>query len=290
MICGKRRILSAFIVLLLALFLALPEFFPFASSWVGTEYKTNIEETVLEERSAITDDGETIGDKMRWSVVCWTQRAKLFIEQEVKEFRTALELAAEKELGSGEPYLAAYYKFFKERWNGTYPNRDFNQGIRFRLVYIDGDEIPELLVIEPYCHASGVEVYTFCDDKLIEVGEFGSAGRMRYVEKEGLICSDFFNMGAGFSTFFKLEKGRLETICTLYACDGNSLKDGEDVYEIDDVPVSKETYDARWNELRRDDYRGIGYDDGILVEDILDLKELLIREAEDLKSGRVWKG
>lgn len=290
MICGKRRILSVFIVLLFALFLALPEFFPFASSWVGTGYEGNIEETALEERSAITDGGETIGDKMRWSAVCWTQRAKLFIEQEVKEYRTTLELAAEKELESGEPYLAAYYKFFKERWNGTYPNRDFHQGIRFRLVYIDGDEIPELLLIEPYCHASGVEVYTYCDDKLVEVGEFGSTGRMRYVEKEGLILSNFFNMGASFEGFYKLEKGRIETICTLYACDGDSLKDGEDVYEVDDVPVSKEAYDARWNELRRDDYRWIGYDDGILVEDILDLKELLIREAEDLKSGRVWKG
>lgn len=278
-------------VLLFALLIVPPESFTFASSWAETEYRANIEEVVLEERSAIIGDGETIGEKMRWSVAFWAKKAGLLLEQEVKEHRVALELAAEKEIESGEPYLAAYYKLFKERWNGTDPNPDFNQGIRFRLVYIDGDEIPELLLIEPYCHASGAEVYTYCDDKLIEVGEFGSTGKMAYVKKEGMIRSDFFNMGASFNNFFKLEKGRLETVCTLYAYDGDSfVKDGEDVYEINDVPVSKEAYDARRNELRRDDYILIGYDDGISVEDILDLKELLLQEAEDLKNGVVWKG
>lgn len=279
MINSKRRITSVFVVLLFALGLVLPEFFSYTSPEMETEDETNTEEDALEENDARADNRETMLKEVRWSMAFFVNKACLITEHEAKELRTALELAAEKEIESSEPYLAAYYKFFKERWNRTVPNPGFNRSTTFRLVYIDGDEIPELLLVEPFCHASGVKVYTFFDDKIIEVGEFGSFGTMHYVEREGIIHSGFFNMGADESSFFRLEKGILEEICYM------SEYDLKGIYEIDGVPVSKEAYHAKWNELWSDDFISIGYDDGILVEDILNLKDLLTQEAENLKSS-----
>ncbi len=87
----------------------------------------------------------------------------------------ALEVSGDEKVVLNEDYAEAYCGFLRERYRNNPYVEMLPMG--FRLVYIDGDDIPELLLMEDNCHAAGVWGYTYCNDRIIEVGEFGSFGR-----------------------------------------------------------------------------------------------------------------
>lgn len=159
-------------------------------------------------------------------------------------------------------YALAYYEFLEKyakesKWVEM-------EHAKFSLAFIDDDEVPELLLFYDNSHAAGVKVYTYCQNEVIELGEFGSTGRMLYVEHGGMICSCFTGFGESISGFFQLNEGTADLICSLH--DWQNYDNGTYYYEIDEVSVSKETYDAKWNELYESrEYVLIGYDDGITI-------------------------
>ena len=177
----------------------------------------------------------------------------------------------------------AYYGFLIEYYREN-PHSE-HMPIGFRLVYIDGDNIPELLLMEDNSHYAGVRVYTYHNDKIIEVGGFGSFGGMQYLEKKGMIFSGFYNMGEGWSGFYELKQGVSECICEMRDVDGDAfLEPRESYYEIDGVPVSEEVYEAKWQELWSDEFISIGYNDAVFFTET-NLRTLLAQEIEGLKAG-----
>jgi hypothetical protein len=68
---------------------------------------------------------------------------------------------------------------------------------RFGLVYIDEDDIPELVVSYGSMHICGIYVYRYDRylDEVISYGEFGSSGQLLYYEKKGFIEYQDGNQG-----------------------------------------------------------------------------------------------
>ena len=65
----------------------------------------------------------------------------------------------EEEIDLDTPYASAYYEFLKEyAKDSTYVK---NGHARFGLIFIDDNEVPELLLMEDNSHASEVKVYTY---------------------------------------------------------------------------------------------------------------------------------
>ncbi len=75
---------------------------------------------------------------------------------------------------------------------------------RFSTVYIDEDEIPELLIHEGTAHADGVKIYNYYDEKVIDVSGqygYGGYGEVYYKEKENAIVSWY--CGGGSCTLYE---------------------------------------------------------------------------------------
>ena len=85
---------------------------------------------------------------------------------------------------------------------------DVSGDIRYTLAYIDGDEIPELILSESSSHASGVRIYfyDFEQKKVVDLGDrFGELGGFSYYEKKSTIYDYYFgNGGYGNICFCKI--------------------------------------------------------------------------------------
>ena len=97
--------------------------------------------------------------------------------------------------------LQPYVDYLNDRMNA-----EGAEDMRFQLVYINNDDIPELVLSEGSSHAAGAEVSTIVDSVRISVGTFGGYGTIVYEPKENLIVSNYFGMGIGDLRFNSMEK------------------------------------------------------------------------------------
>ncbi len=173
-------------------------------------------------------------------------------------------VSAAREEALKEPYALAYLKYLEEyAQESEYAETGF---ARFSLAYIDDDEVPELLLIEDYCHAAGVRVFTFYQDTVVELGEFGSFGRMRYMERGGVIFSHFMGQGEENTDFYRVEEGKAELICNMHLSPPLSHNGFTEEYEIDGISVDGETYQAKWQALYEEQaYILVIYEEGIPI-------------------------
>ena len=119
------------------------------------------------------------------SIEIQTEMESADAEYTLEEAETASN-ETENEILPEEAYRYAYYDFLKE-----YAEAGKNSGnsseksgeVKFALAYIDGDEIPELLLVEGDFRAIAVEVYAYADDAVIKLFNFnsdnGSIGMLR---------------------------------------------------------------------------------------------------------------
>ena len=164
------------------------------------------------------------------------------------------------------PYARAYLEFLTEYVQNSKDGK--GQGARFSLAFVDGDDIPELLLMEDDCHARGVKVFTYYQDQVAELGAFGSFGLMQYVERAGLIFSHYMGHGESDNDFFEIKEGQAVLICNMHSTPHRKNGIDTSLYEIDGVAVNEKTYRARWKALYEDqDYVLIGYKDGTPVEE-----------------------
>lgn len=131
----------------------------------------------------------------------------------------------------------------------------------FALIYLDGDNVPELVVIEGWVHASGAAVYTFEKGEVIPVGVYGQYGAMGYQEKEGIVFDDYDQGGSVYSSVYKIE-GSKGTLLQSYSERFVFPAEGEEpqyAYAVDGNEVSEEQYMEvcdKWNDI---EYRVIDY-------------------------------
>lgn len=131
----------------------------------------------------------------------------------------------------------------------------------FALTYLDGDDVPELVVIEGYAHACGAAVYAFEKGEVVSVGVYGQYGAMGYREKEGIVFDDYDMGGNVYSNVYQIE-GNKEMLLQSYSEKCEFPAEGEELqytYVVDGKEVSGEQYRRiceKWNKTgyRVNDY------------------------------------
>lgn len=127
--------------------------------------------------------------------------------------------------------------------------RDYTRGSdsdpRFQLGYINEDDIPELFIIDGSSHFNSVGVYTFGNNEVVHVGDFGSYGCMSYASGENRFESFNSGMGATYITYYSLNAGKAEVLYDFYAYedfDSEGRPLGMAECSVNGVRVSEEEY------------------------------------------------
>lgn len=141
----------------------------------------------------------------------------------------------------------------------------------FSLVYIDSDDIPELVYYLNSCHAAGAEVYTFKNGEAIPLDTYdeasaewnniyGEFGGIYYLERGGFFTSQYWGMGCEYISVYRLENGKATHLIRFdanvdyeeYSIDGKSVTYDEyisvrkqygithDVYELGNYAHSRD--------------------------------------------------
>lgn len=154
---------------------------------------------------------------------------------------------------STEKWVNMYKNVIAEYRNGTNdlidPNVDVGD-IMCSLYDITGDGIPELFISEGDYHASGVHIYSYSKDKLIQFTSrnddnevfytFGGWGEVTYCPKTRLLIVGYGN--ASFVTnFYEYKNGSLNRAISLL---DNSQAGYTPEYSVNGKAVTKEEYDA----------------------------------------------
>lgn len=167
---------------------------------------------------------------------------------------TIPETEIQSEISSTEsrflPWQIAYRDLILEQFSDS-QNTDF----RYSLIYVDNDDIPELL-INTQVEASGEIIYTYYDNHLAEQ-QLSRIGTV-YIPENGLLYNNCGHMGYYPSTVYELKNGVFSAIASgvyqdAYAEDGNRIlnENGEPVYEYywNDEKVSERDFHENLNSV-----------------------------------------
>jgi len=201
--------------------------------------------------------------------VCDSDRDVL--EQKMRETKSKLGIVMPSggEIDGGS-YASAYADLLESD-----PNDPYLTGM-FLLAYIDEDDIPEMIVSPSIAtHYTGVEIFTYYNNEVIDLGCYGSFGMVSFGEKTGIIQSNWTGMGGSENDFYKLSEGEVEFIGNLTELDPlPALPDDPEmttVYEIDGAEVSQDDYQRKMTELRSSGvFLYLGYDNGCEVAGNID--------------------
>lgn len=241
----KKRIVSVLIVLIFALGVA-------ASGILSSGFG----EGEAAEKNTAGKNIDEVTAGIQWNLTFYEKNdlrntvyrtQNLYKDSELMQGLENAQNEAEVELNT--PWAQAYYEFLEEALKDD-SAKTIPTG--FHLVYIDDNDVPELLIMEDSSHLSGARVCTYYQNKVVEIGTFGSSGEMLYVEKQGKIFSYYDDYSV-----------------TLYEIAGES--------------VTEKLYNEKLDEFHRDDYASVRYDDAVFVDDMAQLKTALAQEIEALE-------
>ena len=114
-----------------------------------------------------------------------------------------------------------------------------DQKPKFCLCFIDGDDIPELVVSTGDFHAASCYLFTFSNGKAVNLGPFGTFGTVQYVENSGIVIDSLGNTGYLNETYYKLENGMIDSLLDIEIETGDS-----EIYMIDGSEITKAQYDS----------------------------------------------
>ena len=114
----------------------------------------------------------------------------------------------------------AYDRFLEEQMY----NEDFYypEDVRYEYVFIDKDNIPELLLADGDSHVSRVGVYAYNKEvKQVEfLASFSSFGEIDYVPKKNTIISQYGNHGYYYQVYSKIEDNEIK-LKAVFLSDGS---------------------------------------------------------------------
>lgn len=115
----------------------------------------------------------------------------------------------------------------------------------FDLVFIDDDNIPELVVSEGLAHVAGCNIYTMYNGSCVELGNYGVYGEIGYVKNSGRIMLS--NLQQGYASCFvgEIRDGAIQTIFTASSNTGAVIDESEYKFIVNDNDVSHAEYDER---------------------------------------------
>ena len=181
-------------------------------------------------------------------------------------------------------YGQIYYDFLLEYISG----REAECEAEFSLLFINDDDIPELLIFQDG-KGAGAKVYSCREGQVTELGAYGYgfSGDILFRERSGVVIDHFLGDGPNFGDhfyFYEIENGTSRELCHFYSGVFFSEENEEytQFYEIDGVSVPKDTFDAKWNELS-DNHDRVFYEKSYSLEEA-DFLSTFTRAIEDIRS------
>lgn len=135
-------------------------------------------------------------------------------------------------------WIAAYKNCLLDRIDRV--SDEENTWQYFSLIYLDDDDVPELVVSEGDFHPSTASIITFYDGKVKTFSGLGSYGSFGYKEKQGVIVEGYTGSGVSSSNVWRLEKGELTCVWS----GEEDMFDEDTEYYIFDANVLNELKDA----------------------------------------------
>lgn len=151
--------------------------------------------------------------------------------------------------GSGGSSLPDWAKAYETELKKTMP-ADEDPTCCFSLVYIDEDDVPELVVQQGKDESAQAELYTFDGVGAVDLGSFGEWGQFSLLPKKNLFMSGSSDGGAVITTVFGIKDGKAvaqrefrETVRT----------EGDTLLEIDGKEVSEDEFVTEYKEYSSGD-------------------------------------
>lgn len=133
---------------------------------------------------------------------------------------------------------------YAEKIEEKYSGESSQPAPQFALVYIDDDDVPELLM-QSGSHSPGLEIYWIVGDET-ESEHLGlSWGEFLYNEKQGDFYYEFNAQGTGATSFF-FDGSSVTTVQQI----GYTYMSGGAKYEIDGESVDKASYEREYESMR----------------------------------------
>ncbi len=145
-------------------------------------------------------------------------RLKAVLAQKIEalELKSSLTSRQVEAIEAYEAFLEEYAEDFLKKdnrvWEDYEEYEDGYRGAKFTLIYLDDDEIPELVISEGWSLAHSPSVSTYADKEVVCIGSFGQYGEIGYVEKEGILLSEYYRHSHGHYAAHQVEgteKGKL---------------------------------------------------------------------------------
>ncbi|MCR5487242.1 MAG: hypothetical protein K6F35_06885 [Lachnospiraceae bacterium] len=207
------------------------------------------------------------------------------------------ENAKEPDEAAIEAAIKAYASFIEEKKG----SQDV-AFLRFTLIHLDEDEIPELAVSYGSSHPDGVTFYRYDGKNVNEILFAGSLGIAFYEKRAGLVYGWYTGMGETYHTIAIIQDGKVaEKIMPLIATqyDENFEEAGYKYFKMteeteEDVEITKEQYEELLSPYTPDqrEYTQLTYDDlrdAYETTDILQaLKDSLSEEDSLPKADLEW--
>lgn len=163
---------------------------------------------------------------------------------------------ADEETDQNNEYIEVYKDFLLNE-----KQSERGQNIRFQLIYIDEDNIPELILSDGSDHPAKVSIYKFIDNKAVLLGEVGYFGGMEYIDHGNKVHESTVYFGDFIDGYYTIDGNRLKELSQLQYYDGSDWDKGEK-YMIDDAETSEQAYKEAIQEMKGD-YIVCCYDDYI---------------------------
>lgn len=118
----------------------------------------------------------------------------------------------------------------------------------FNLIFLNDDDIPELVTATWLSHAVQAKLVTFDGKKAVELGEYGQFGMFNYSEKSGMFDSLYSGSGSEYHTVYSFDGKEVSEICS-FNKDEYSVPEGDDYVLVDEYysnskEISKDEYEA----------------------------------------------
>lgn len=164
-----------------------------------------------------------------------------------------------KTTDSNGNYQELYADYLRElSRNASVPGR-----LTFQLIYLDGDDIPELVTAEGHDLYSQASIYTIVGNRVMPIycdgDNWGNHGGIAYCEHESIILNSYTTSLSGEYVFYRIYDEEVLRV-------RGFSKKGEDFY-IEENHVDQAEYEAAYNECGGNRLKGAGYDTGTVVSE-----------------------
>lgn len=111
--------------------------------------------------------------------------------------------------------------------------------IRYAIVYLDGDDIPELMYATGSYHATGVKICTYQNGKVCPLSngdQFGGYGAIAYYPRTGYFEADDNHMGYSWDCLYLQQGANVQVVC--YINYNNDQEDPSYTTEYDKFQIN----------------------------------------------------